>query len=373
MKSRIVREDINLHKNSVLRKIHKTLTRLEEGSLSFNYGGRPVRAQKSDIVRILSHLPFLDKAEIGIRNIILEAVLTSESMSPGSGFLCLKMFFERDPIEIEKKYERVEKEVILKSLRNLVGNGVSYRIASSILEKSSVSSRVKISPSEMAFQPVVRSSPSLVLNGYVSEMFSTRKSEITDAGVIFLDGILESVSEIDSLLQSLSKTKKNFVIFARGFSPEVSHTLSENHASRRLYVFPIVLKGDIEYFERFANHQGFFNVENHLLMRTLSSDSFDFCHNVSLGQNKVAISGISSSEREISVSVPVHFKSVLGVLQDRINYSMIHTKESGFSGSFLLSNNLGVFSSKCFRVAKRSAQSLEKNLNNTSCLVLQEK
>ena len=367
-----MREDINLHKNSVLRKIHKTLTKLEEGSLSFNYGGRPVRAQKSDIVRVISQLSFEKKSEIGIRNIILEAVMTSESISPGSGFLCLKMFFEKETISLEESFSRVEKEVVLKSLRNLVGNGVSYKIASSILEKSSVNARVKISPSEMAYRPVVRSSPSLTLNGHMSEMFDTKRKEITDAGVIFLDGILESVSEIDSLLRSLSESKKNFVVFARGFSPEVSHTLSENHANRRLFVFPIVLKGGLDYFESFSNHQGFFNIENHLLMRTLSSEAFDFCHNVSLKRNGVSITGISSSEREVSVSVPIHFNSVLGILQDRISYSMNHLKEVGFSGSCKLSEKSGFFSSNSFEVAKRSAFSLAHSLDNTACLVLQE-
>jgi len=367
-----VREDIDLHKNSVLRKIYSTVSKLEEGSLSFNYGGRPVRAQKSDIVRVLSHLSFLDKAEIGIRNIILEAVMTSESISPGAGFLCLKMFFEKDSIEIKETFHRVEKETIFKSMRNLIGNGVSSKIVRSILDKSSVDARIKVSPSEMAFRPVVRSSPSLVLNGHLSEMFSTKKNEITEAGVIFLDGVLESVSEIDSLLQTLSRDKKNFVIFARGFSPEVSHTLSENHSSRRLYVFPIVLKGDLEYFERFSDHQGFFNIENHVLMRTLTSESFDFCHDVKIRQGTISITGLYSSERDISVSVPFHLKSVLGVLEDRVSYSMIHAKETGFYGSCVLSKDLGVFSSKCFKVAKRSASSLRKSLDNTNCLVLQE-
>ena len=174
------------------------------------------------------------------------------------------------------------------------------------------------------------------------------------------------------MLRSLSESKKNFVVFARGFSPEVSHTLSENHANRRLFVFPIVLKGGLDYFESFSNHQGFFNIENHLLMRTLSSEAFDFCHNVSLKRNGVSITGISSSEREVSVSVPIHFNSVLGILQDRISYSMNHLKEVGFSGSCKLSEKSGFFSSNSFEVAKRSAFSLAHSLDNTACLVLQE-
>jgi len=372
LNSQILTYGIDSHKRSVLNRIRSAVDGIDSGVVSFHFGGRPVRAQRSDIVRVISQMKFKSQAELGLRNIVLEAVMTSEYLSPGSGFLSLKLLLEKDQPDIEKFFGRVDKNTSMNSLRKAVGEGLSSKILGTILEKSSIESEIKIATSEMAFNPVIRSSPSLRIPGYLSEMFSTKKNIISDAGVLFFDGIIESVSEIDSLLQSLTKSKKNFVIFARGFTPEFSNTLSKNHSEGRLFVFPIVLPGKESAFEKFSDHSGFFDVENYYMTRTLEDSSFDFCHNVSIHDGEVSITGLDSFQRRISITLPSHLKNVLGIIEDRIKFGIIQSKEMAFFGACEI-KGLGIFSKKCIETAKKTRSSLEKNLKNTVCLVLQER
>ena len=61
------------------------------------------------------------------------------------------------------------------------------------------------------------------------------------AKVLLVDGIIEKISEIDSLLNSFVNTEEPLVIFARGFGYEVVSTLLLNVHRGTLKVFPIAV------------------------------------------------------------------------------------------------------------------------------------
>ena len=74
LNSDVVIKDIPYHTNQVLKKIKKNVDLLDKGVLTFHYGSRPIRAQKIDIVRILSQIKFDHEVQVGIRNIIIESI-----------------------------------------------------------------------------------------------------------------------------------------------------------------------------------------------------------------------------------------------------------------------------------------------------------
>lgn len=61
-----------------------------------------------------------------------------------------------------------------------------------------------------------------------------------------IDGIVESVSEIDRLLMSCHETKSPTVIFARGFADDVISTLAVNRVRKTLDVIPVTVPYDLE-------------------------------------------------------------------------------------------------------------------------------
>lgn len=62
--------------------------------------------------------------------------------------------------------------------------------------------------------------------------------------IVCIDGFIESVSEIHHLLEAASESKVPIVLFIRGMSKDVEHTLQVNY-KRGLIVVPIVIKFDL--------------------------------------------------------------------------------------------------------------------------------
>lgn len=72
------------------------------------------------------------------------------------------------------------------------------------------------------------------------------KITLQGAKVLIVDGLIESVSEIDSLLEACNKTKRSLIIIARGFSADVTSTLLVNYIRKTLNVIPATLEFDLE-------------------------------------------------------------------------------------------------------------------------------
>lgn len=67
------------------------------------------------------------------------------------------------------------------------------------------------------------------------------------AKTIVIDGLIESVSEIDRLLMSCHESKQPTIIFARGFSNDVINTLVVNRARGALDVMAVTVPYDMQF------------------------------------------------------------------------------------------------------------------------------
>jgi len=67
-----------------------------------------------------------------------------------------------------------------------------------------------------------------------------------DANILCIDGYIESVSEIHHLLERMSETKETYVIFSRGYSPDVVHTIKVNNDRRTLFALLYTVPYDVE-------------------------------------------------------------------------------------------------------------------------------
>lgn len=366
-----VNKNIDKEVSKFLARLGKVVENLEAGKIIFHYGGRPIRAQKSDIVRVISCLSTKDMSEYAIRNVVLEAVMSAESLSPGAGILMLRILLGRS----DKKYvydKRTEKDDIWKIVKNLIGEGLSQRIVKTIIDRSSIDSKITLSSSKMAYRPVVSVKNSLEMAGSLSEMFSTNRKRLENTGLMFVDGVIESLGEIECLLQDFYNEKRNLAIFARGFSPDVVSTLNQNYKLGYLYVFPIKMDLKEEVFERVKNHKNFYDIENYHLIRSLKTSDFDFDSSVDLNIGSVSIEGLESIKRNVHVTLPYHFSSVEGIVKDRLDYGRRVSIEAAASGHARVdSSHTESYSLKSVIQAKKSYDSLIKSISNLGCLVLQ--
>ncbi len=368
----VVSNDIDRHISSVFKKLRDILYALDSGTLTYHYGGRPVRAQKIDIVRVISQTQFNNNVELGIRNIILEGVVSGESFAIGAGYLSLKMLLEKKEYQFNNSKIRSEKKDVNKCLTELMRVGLSRKIIDTIISNSSIDSEVILDTSAMAFQPVMRSMPSMTVQAQLHELFSTNKKSIEGSGLIVIDGIVESLGEIESILQSFSKDKKSLVMITRGYSPDVVTTLSKNYRMSNLFIFPFVLIGDEKVFEKLENIENFYNIQNISLTKQLSSSDFEFNRNFYFSNNSLEITGLDSVGRRAYVTLPSHYKNVMGILNDRSKLGMRLAKEVARSGITTCDHLDASYSIHAAKISKKVYRSISTSINELKCAVLQE-
>ena len=367
--------DIEHSKRAVYTRLRSVVKKLDKGTLSFYYLGRPIRAQKIDIIRVLSQVKCKNKVELGIRNIIIDGIMSGESIAVGSGYLSLKILLGMTPDIFNKGKLRLEKKEVKQCVSELMRMGATNEVVDTIIERASISSGIIVGCSEAVDRIVVRGKPSLTVLASFHEIFVTKREKIESGDLIVIDGFIESIGMIDSILQSFSKEKKSLVIIARGFAPDVVSTLFKNYRAGNMFVYPLVLQGGPDIFEKLDNIKNFYNIHNILSIRTLSVNDFDFDKDFLFRKNSIDISGVDSIERICYITFPIFLKNVSGILEDRINLGLRIAREAAMSGKYSNIDNLGnlsIYSRHATKTARRVYKSLVQNINNLKCMVLQE-
>ena len=373
LNSSAVIKDMLYHVNQVLKKIKKNIDLLDKGVLTFHYGGRPVRAQKIDLVRILSQIRFDHEVQVGIRNIIIEGVMTGEGQAIGSGYLALKMLLSNKKLSFTNVKTRVEKKEIEMCVSEMMRMGLSRNIIDTIISSASIDSDVILDTSEMASQPVLRVQSSILVPSFLHEIFSSKRKSLQDAGLIIIDGTIESLGELESLLSSFSEEKKSLVIIARGYLPDVVATLHKNYILGNLHVFPFVIHGENDVLDDFRKIDHFYDVHNIMAIRSLKASDFTFDRTFYFKQHGLEVTGINSTRRRVFMTLPSYFKSLLGLLDDRISMGIKLCKDTARSGiADCDHNDLGHFSRLSAENSIRIYKSLLSNIKNLDCAVLQE-
>jgi len=86
---------------------------------------------------------------------------------------------------------------------------------------------------------------------YSDNVFSsTRKLLYNSARIIIVDGIIESVSQINGILNDAYESKQSVVFVCRGFLPEVLNTMAVNQIKKLLNVCPVTIS-----FDDYGYHQ----------------------------------------------------------------------------------------------------------------------
>lgn len=97
-------------------------------------------------------------------------------------------------------------------------------------------------------EPTHALDPSLELvNGYMFELEPAFEvaGKFDDPRCLCVDGYVENVSEVHHLLTSASESLECVIVFLRGLSDDVKHTLKVNYDRRTLNVIPVVVDFDL--------------------------------------------------------------------------------------------------------------------------------
>ena len=75
--------------------------------------------------------------------------------------------------------------------------------------------------------------------------FEIKSTKYLNPRLICIDGFIENVSEIHKILEDAATLKETIVLFVRGLSNEVSHTLKVNYDRGSLQVIPVIVNYDL--------------------------------------------------------------------------------------------------------------------------------
>lgn len=256
-----------------------------------------------------------------IRAIVVDACNRSEALGAGSSLMFIELFIsllsekiasidvEQSTADISQKSKHPTLEMIESILRSHAPDVVelvieAIKVAGSeckIFVEPSVTRQVMI---ERILGHSFRCDPD-------PSFFRNGKWTAYDVKCLIIDGVIEKISEIDSLLQRCNNEKRPMVIFARGFDRDVTATLRVNYVRKTLNVIPITVEFDLETVNVLLDIATVVGTDviSSLKGELISTVKFD---------DIVAVKSISCSNRSASItregrssSLDVHIKNLM--------------------------------------------------------------
>ena len=368
-------------KSSILKlkqRLRQCVNRALVGSSTLNYGNFAIRTCPFDIVRLVSEINVDSDLDLSIRNIFLNGVLSCEKQSPGSGFICAAILSGVQIEENKKKIYRCTEKEIETTLANYLDKfSYSYKICIESFLSSGPGSNIffkKINGDKFT----IKTHKGKIITAKKHEIFTDNISKIENPRVCFIDGILESLGEIDNLLQNIASEKIPVCIFARGFDTDIVQTLDYNFKNNHLNVIPIVYSaGEDDDVLGFCSEIGITCFEpriNNNLRKAVIED-LTAVDMVSIQKSSVTLSSVSGDQFYVEIGIPNRFESVFGILKDRITIGKLFIDSCVKRGvaSNVTEGDLKGFSSSiiCYVNAKSAAESIQTSLNNLHRVIIQ--
>jgi chaperonin GroEL (HSP60 family) len=199
-------------------------------------------------LQVCSDKKFKDPLKKSIHKIFIDYCFKAETISPGSFVKTLHAFKEKYE---EKSQLNVENITSLcattKDLQNLIKNISDNSILNSVIfESISLAGfRGKISIEKSLNEKLSIE----LIDGYNfkhNKVASLKPIKLSKPRIIFIDGYIESVSEINRLLEGAASIKHPLILVSRGMHEDVITTTKINRERSTMFVYPLVINFDLD-------------------------------------------------------------------------------------------------------------------------------
>jgi chaperonin GroEL (HSP60 family) len=207
-------------------------------------------------LQTLFNLKFDDELCQRVYEIIVTHATAAEKMGPGGFDRCIE--------QLLKNFELIERgnqplncsnfvKGTLSRVRHASKQDLDALVASYTKSRETSMLREALQLAGFGGRIIIEKTHSVVpsvelIRGYtfeVSPAFPV-KAAFERPRTICIDGFIESASEIHHLLEAASEAKEPCLMFVRGLSDDVVHTLKVNYDRGSLRVVPIIVKYDLE-------------------------------------------------------------------------------------------------------------------------------
>lgn len=336
----------------------KILDDLASRQIFLNLNDAHTSMQESECLRAVSETI----GESATRNLLLKCMVDAESRSPGSSFVMLHHLSGRS-ISDESRGMRFCFDDLKAGLLKLTDKDTA-EICVEVTKLAGRRGKIFLDPSASSYTEI--SYGAQICKWKPAESFfmsiGSNRLSVQNCRVVFIDGIIESVSEAHRIFHDSYESKTPIVVFARGFSEEVVATASVNFQRQTAQVIPILIPFDEVGVNGFGDLAGCFGCE------VISSDKGQLISNIDIKSFPVAeritcnsvgteieysknqvekvierlikkLDSVSSAQSDlikrridflgsglITVKIGNEKKSLSGIQRDRVNFGLRYVK-----------------------------------------------
>jgi hypothetical protein len=212
-----------------IRQVYLSILKTSQSFLDSNLSFQDLFSQK------------VKKEEKAVFDLLLSYLTKGEVISPGSSDLILE-FLVKGKSGRETKPSSFQKKDLDLLLRTYCKDNVTLEMTKKSFEIAGFGGKISILYCE-------KDSVELTKGFFfeaVKPSFDTKNRVFLNPRIVCIDGLVESVSEIHHLLETCAEKKEPLIIFLRGISEEVTHTLKVNFERNTLDVVPVVVAYDLD-------------------------------------------------------------------------------------------------------------------------------
>ena len=344
---------------------------LLEGKKDYVYSGKPLKAVPADLLRILAETNRDGAIFLTLRNLLINSFVSAENKSAVSG-LAFMLNFLHENVNAKKEHKRFGRRELEKALLFYLGDGMVMESCLKVFESVGHDSTVSFDVSHLDDKITVRLKPSFSVRGSLHDLFSTKNYRISGAKVICIDGILESISNVDALIRTASNCKLPLTIIARGYDADFVNTLNYNHKKGLLNVYPFVANADQDFNAFKEMKMDVIDLETYFMLNKIEYETVSFQSDLMFDHEKleIAVEKIGGS-KTVEILVPKKLMPLSGIIEDRMLSGLSFCKEATFSGLVELNDGIA-FPIQSLRVGKLVSNALQKQLDGLASIVYME-
>ncbi len=308
------------------KRISKLVENVICGKSFFNYSNRILRLVPADAIRYTSQTKALK--DLGVyRNALINFVFSCENKCSGSGIIFLMMLTNLGLKENYKKI-RIERRDIKNVLSFYLGKGKILENVIDVFFNFGFEYNLRFSKTEHDVFGYNRRS-ALKIDGSSDPAFLEINHE-SPSIIVTVDGTIETVGELDSMLQWSINNKKPIVLLNRGISPDVSNTLKVNWDSGKLKVWPFVINDDYDLNSGVSAQ--IVSAETGLRVSNIDLDEFKIFDSVECNHNKIMVSNVKGRFNDIEFLLPIRDTAIHSIMEERILCATSIVKNACISG-----------------------------------------
>ena len=191
----------------------------------------------------ISSLKFQDRCESILFELLLSHLIKAESVSPGSPDIFIDLLLSGSVTDVKTAvFNKDSLEKVLATFADTKEKDLIY----DALILAGLHGKIVLSPNPANGDTDLVELTSGSFFQDVQPVFSLKSTKFLNPKVLCIDGYIESVSEIHRILEDASKSKETIIVFLRGLSDEVVHTLKVNYDRGTLAVIPVITKYDLD-------------------------------------------------------------------------------------------------------------------------------